>query len=258
MSNNSENINNLKVIILAAGKGKRLQSELTQIPKAMRLAAGKPLLHYVLKSVDFIENKKDIIIVAGFLKEIIIESFPEYTFAIQDDNNSLGYGTGAAVRYAEQAVGDYSGDVLILLGDTPLISRETILNLYAKHKENNSDCTVLSCGINDVLAIGRILRDEDGNFADIIENKVCSEELRQKIKEYNTGVMLFNSKKLFGQLKNLNANSQTGEFYLTDIPKLFLENNYKVGVYKSLNENEIHGANSIEELELIENILKRS
>ena len=81
----SENIKNLKVIILAAGKGKRLNSEDAQIPKAMRKANGKPLLEYVLKSVDFIENKKDIIIIVGYLKETIMGSFPEYTFAVQNE-----------------------------------------------------------------------------------------------------------------------------------------------------------------------------
>jgi len=246
---------NLKVVILAAGEGTRLHSEDAQIPKAMRLAAGNPLIHYVLKSVDFVENKKDIIIVVGYLKETIMEPFPEYTFVIQEIDRSVGYGTGFAVKCTEQEVGEFSGDVLVLMGDMPLISRETILELYREHKKNNNDCTNLSYEINKDLPFGRIIRDENGNYQGIIEKRDCTDE-QKKIREYNSGNAIFNSKKLFEQLANLKNNNKSGEYYLTDIPKLFIENNYKVGVYKSENQNEIYGVNSIEDLEFIENIIK--
>ena len=246
---------NIKAVILAAGKGTRLQSEHTHIPKSMRQVAGKPLLHYVLKSIDFIEDKKDIIIVVGFMKEMIMSEFSEQKFAIQGTH--YGYGTGSAVRYAEKEVDaeNFDGDILVLMGDMPLISNETLLNLYREHKQNNNDCTNLSCEINETLALGRIIRDENGNFSEIIENKDCTDEQRQ-INEYNTGNAIFNSKKLFEQLANITNNNKSEEYYLTDIPKLFLENNYKVGVYKSEKEYEIHGVNSEEDLKYIESILK--
>lgn len=245
---------NLKAVILAAGKGTRLQSEEIQIPKHMREAAGKPILEYVLKSVDFIE-KKDIIIVVGFKKEIIMEKFPEYTFAIQEESNPLGYGTGAAVRYAENLIGDFDGDIMVLMGDSPLITQNTLLNLYSEHKNKNNDCTNLSCENSAELALGRIIRDKNNNYLEIAENRDCTPE-QLKIREYNTGNAVFNSKKLFEQLANLKTNNKNGEYYLTDIPKIFIKNNYRVGVYKTENETEIYGANSIEELKLIENILK--
>jgi len=248
-------INDLKVVILAAGKGTRLNSEEVQIPKHMRKVAGKPILEYILKAVDFIENKKDIILVVGFMKKIIMDAFPdEYTFVIQDDTNSLGYGTGAAVRYTQNIIGEFSGDILVLMGDSPLISKETLLNLYQEHKNKNNDCTNLSVEVNETLELGRIIRDKNNNFLEIIENKDALEEQR-KIKEYNTGNAIFNSKKLFEQLANLKTNNKNGEYYLTDIPKLFMENNYKVGVYKSDKKQEIYAVNSTEELELVENIL---
>ena len=244
---------NLKAVILAAGKGKRLNSEEAQIPKHMREIAEKPILQYVLDSINFIK-KENIIIVVGYLKEMIMKAFPEYTFAIQDENNSLGYGTGAAIRYTENIIRDYSDDILVLMGDSPLIKQETLISLCREHKENNNDCTNLSCENKKTLALGRIIRDKNNNFLEIIENKDCTEE-QKTIKEYNTGNAVFNSKKLFEQLKNLNNNNKSGEYYLTDIPKLFYKNNYKVGVYKSQNSNEIYGANSIEELELIKKLL---
>ena len=246
-------MDNVKAVILAAGKGKRLQSEKMQIPKPMREAAGQPLLYYVLKSIDFIQDKKDIIMIVGYLKEMIMQAFPGYVFVVQDIDK--GYGTGAAARCAEEAVGGFSGDIFILFGDAPLVTQETLLNMREEHIKNNNDCTILSCEVNEVLALGRIIRDNSGNFCRIVENKDCTSE-QKNIKEYNASVMLANSEKLFEQLKNLTNNNSSAEYYLTDIPKLFLENNYNVGVYKSKNKNEIYGADSIEELERIENIIK--
>jgi len=245
----------LKAVILAAGRGTRLQSEEAQIPKHMREVMGKPVLHYVLQSVNFIEDKKDIIIVVGYMKEMITKAFPEYSFVEQ--NLEKDYGTGAAVRCTEEAVGNFSGDICVLLGDAPLITQETLLNMRYEHLLNQNDCTILSCEINEVLGLGRIVRDRGGHFYEIVENKDATEEQKQ-IKEYNASVMLFDSKKLFEQLKNLKNDNKKREYYLTDVPKLFLANNYKVGVYKSKNEAEIYGADSIEDLNRIENILKRN
>jgi bifunctional UDP-N-acetylglucosamine pyrophosphorylase/glucosamine-1-phosphate N-acetyltransferase/UDP-N-acetylglucosamine pyrophosphorylase len=246
------NVKNVKAVILAAGRGTRLHSEEAQIPKHMRKAAGKPLLHYVLKSIDFIEDKKDIILIVGYLKEAIIEAFPEYRFVEQDIEK--GYGTGAAVRSAEEAIGEFSGDIFILFGDAPLVTKNTLINMRNEHTASKNDCTILSCEIDEVMMLGRIMRDDSGNFVEIVENKDCTDEQRN-IKEYNASVMLVDSKKLFEQLKNLRNNNKSGEYYLTDVPKLFLNNNYKVGVYKSVNKNEIYGADSIEDLNRIESIL---
>ena len=248
----NDNIKDLKVIILAAGRGSRLHSKEAQTPKHMREVAGNPILYYILKSIEFI-NKNDIIIIVGFMKEIIMETFPEYTFVIQEEH--YGYGTGAAVRYADKELENFSGDILVLMGDSPLRTQETLLNLYREHKEKNNDCTNLSYEIDEILTLGRIIRDKNGNYQEIIENRDCNDE-QKKITEYNSGVAIFNSKKLFEQLANLKNNNKSGEYYLTDIPKLFIENNYKVGIYKSTNAIEIYGADSEEDLIRIENILK--
>ena len=226
-------VDNLKVIILAAGRGTRLNSDEANIPKHMRKVNGKPILDYMLNTLNFIK-KEDIILIVGYLKEIIMETFPEYTFVIQDLEK--GYGTGAAAKCAEEAIGDFSGNIFILQGDSPLITKETLMSMQNEHIKNNNDCTILSCELNEVLRLGRIVRGENGEFIEIVENRDATEKQKQEIKEYNASVMLADSKKLFEQLKNLKNNNNSGEYYLTDIPKLFLANNYKVGVYKSLNE----------------------
>ena len=252
MKTEDYSMENLKVVILAAGKGTRLSSEQIQIPKHLREIAGKPILGYILETLNFMENKKDIVIVVGYLKEMIMDSFPEYMFAIQGET---GYGTGYAVKCAKNAIGDYTGNIMVLLGDMPLITTETINNFINSHNENKNQCTILSCNMDKGMTFGRIIRDENNIFVQIIENRDCPPELKY-ICEYNTGIMIFDSKKLFEQLDNLKNNNSKEEYYLTDVPKLFLENNYKVGVYNTDNKNEFYGADSMKDLKNIENIIK--
>ena len=241
----------MKAIILAAGKGKRINSEEENIPKHLRKVAGKPLLQYVLDAVNFI-GKEDIIIVVGFLKEKIMDAFPGYNFAVQDEI----LGTGHAVKCAKSKVGDYKGDVLVLLGDTPLLEKSSLEKLTQYHQENKNHCTILSCQAEKHMPLGRIVRDEKDceKFCAIVEEKDCTPE-QKNIREYNTGVMLFDSEKLFEELENLKNNNKSSEYYLTDVPMLFIEKNYKIGVYKSENSNDIHGVNTVEDLQAAEKIL---
>lgn len=242
----------MKAIILAAGQGTRLKSESHQLPKVLHQANGHPLLHYVLKALDFI-YKKDITIVVGFLKEMIMndKEFCDYNFAIQSER----LGTGHAVKCAGDYFTDYDGDVVILCGDAPLINKQTLVDMEQFHKTNNNDCTMLSCYIDETLTgLGRIIKDGD-TFKEIVEDKDCTDEQRQ-IKEYNTGVMIASSKKLFEELENLKTNNSKNEYYLTDIPKLFLSKGYNVGVLTTSDKNEILAVNTMEELEIVENALK--
>jgi UDP-N-acetylglucosamine diphosphorylase/glucosamine-1-phosphate N-acetyltransferase len=241
----------MKAIVLAAGPGKRLQSETAQIPKHMRKVAGKPILQYVLNAINFI-NKEDIIIVVGFMKEMIIEAFSEYSFTIQEEL----LGTGHAVKYAKDKLERYKGNVLILYGDMPLIEQSTLKNFIEYHQTSKNQCTILSCYIDEYMPLGRIIRDDKDSekFLGIVEEKDCSAE-QKNIREYNTGVMIADSEKLFEELENLKNNNNNKEYYLTDIPKLFSEKNYNTGVYKSKNKHEIYGANTIGDLQAIEKIL---
>ena len=119
---------NIKAVVLAAGKGTRLQTEGVDLPKVMREALGKPLLHYVLEGLGFI-NKEDITIVVGYKKEKVTDYFSGYGFAIQAEQ----LGTGHAVMSAKEALDGYDGAVLVCCGDMPLITRETYEALVKTH-----------------------------------------------------------------------------------------------------------------------------
>ena len=242
----------MKAVILAAGKGKRLHSEQFSAPKVLREANGKPLLRYVVNNLSFIPDKKDIIIVAGYKKEMVFNAFNEgYTFAVQDEQ----LGTGHAVNCAREALKDYDGPVLVCYGDMPLFKKETYENLVKVHEEAGNDCTILT-GVSDRgLAYGRIIRDENGSFKGVVEDRDCTPE-QKKINELNVGIYVFDSKKLFsclGELKNSNAQ---GEYYLTDVPTIMMSKGYKIGTYTTHDDTEILGVNTPEDLVLCESLLK--
>ncbi len=242
---------NIKAVILAAGKGTRLQTEGSTLPKVMRLAAGKPLLGHVLNALDFIPAH-DCVIVVGYRKETVIESFPGYTFAEQEEQ----LGTGHAVMAAYSKLEGYSGSLLVCCGDMPLIKRETYLALVEAHRASDNVCTILSGSSELALPYGRILRDENGNFIGMVEEKDATFEQKQ-IRELNSGVYMFDAGLLRGVLSELKSDNAQGEYYLTDAPLLLKKQGHKVGVcYRELG-CEIIGVNTLEQLKQTEELLLR-
>lgn len=236
----------MKAIVLAAGKGKRLQSEKFNKPKVLREAKGRPLLDYVLENVSFIAPE-DTTVVVGYKKEMVKEAIAStYKFADQDEQ----LGTGHAVACAASQFENYDGPVLILYGDMPMIKRETYQALVNKHMEENAACTFLTAITESPLAYGRIIR-EDGKIVNIVEEKDCTPE-QFAIKERNVGVYVFDSKLLFENLKLLKNDNAQGEYYLTDVPKLLIAAGKAVSSYTIGDTCEIYGVNTLEDLEFCE------
>ncbi len=241
----------LKAIVLAAGKGTRLKSEDSDLPKVMRQVLGKPLLHYVLAGLSFI-HPSDTVIVVGYKKEKVTEAFPGYSFAEQKEQ----LGTGHAVMASREALKDYDGDILVCCGDMPLVRRETYETLYRTHVESAYSCTLLSGTSKESLPYGRIVRDERGDFKHIVEEKDCTPE-QKKIDELNSGVYMFRSEALFGALSELKNNNSQGEYYLTDVPGILLSHGERVGVCRREMDEELIGVNTMEQLLQVEEFLKR-
>lgn len=241
----------MKAIVLGAGKGKRLLSEQHDMPKVMRMANGKPLLQYVLDRLNFIEQK-DTAIVVGYKKEAVLENIQgEYQFAVQDEQ----LGTGHAVRMAESCFAGCSDDVLVCYGDMPLVTQKTYQGIVEEHKKSGADCTVLTAISDASLAYGRVIRDENGNFMEVVEQKDCTEE-QKKIKELNVGIYVFKCDLLFSYLKQLKNSNAQGEYYLTDVPKLMLEEGRKISIFSISGDTEIFGVNTPEDLEFCEQALR--
>ncbi len=239
----------IKAVILAAGKGTRLQSEGIHLPKVMRLAAGRPLLGHVLDALNFL-SKKDIILVVGYQKEAVLSAYPDYPAAEQLQQ----LGTGHAVRCAADRLAGFDGHVLVCCGDMPLMKRETYQDLISTHLRENNLCTLLSGHSEEALPYGRIVRDEAGRFARIVEDKDCTPEERA-IRELNAGVYLFYAPELLTCLGQLSCDNAQGEYYLTDVPALILARGGKVGVCDTCSPMEMLGVNTPAQLEAVDRAL---
>ncbi len=236
----------VKAVVLAAGKGTRLQTEGITLPKVMRLAAGRPLLAYVLDALSFLP-KENIILVVGYRREDVEGAYPEYTAALQAEQ----LGTGHAVQCAAPALEGFEGSVLVCCGDMPLMKKETYESLCRTHEEEGNVCTILSGISQEQLPYGRIIRDVDGRFSRIVEDKDCTPE-EKAVRELNAGVYLFRAPQLFEALGHLRCDNAQGEYYLTDVPGWMLNHGGKVGVCSSCTPKEMLGVNTPAQLEQVE------
>lgn len=233
----------MRAIVLAAGKGTRLLREGDDFPKAMKPLRGKPILGYVLTALEFLD-KKDISVVVGYKREKVSEVFSGYNFVVQDEQ----LGTGHAVKVCEQSFGDYDGPVLIMLGDMPMFKPQTLLDMFALQKVTGG-CVILTAISERKLPYGRIIRDENGKFIGVVEEKDCTPEQKQ-IRELNPSIYVFDAKQLFSALGELRTDNAQNEYYLTDVPAILQKRGVPVTTHTIRDDIQIIGVNTEQDLEL--------
>ncbi|MBC8490644.1 MAG: NTP transferase domain-containing protein [Bacteroidetes bacterium] len=245
----------LATVILAAGKGKRMENP--NKSKVMYELSGKPLIEYVVNLALKIDSDKIVIIVGhqkqsviNFIRERFSSEIGKIKFAYQDEQ----LGTGHAVMQTLDELKTFDGDVLILSGDVPLLSFDTIEKFISFHSDNNFTASLLSAIFENPKGYGRIIRDGEGKFIDIIEEK-DAEPYIKKIKEINSGIYLVDNKNLFEALRTLKTDNVQCEYYITDIFKYFKEKGFKIGAIPVENNLEITGINTIEQLNEMEKII---
>ncbi len=221
------------------------------LPKVVHAICGKPLAFYpanLLLSLGI----KNYYFIVGNQADLVKKKLGENeNYLIQ----SRPLGTADAVKSASEVLRDFSGEVIILYGDVPLITKRTILNLIDFHLKSKACATLITAEVPDPSGYGRIKRDSDGNFLDIIEEKDADEETKW-CKEINSGIYCFKSDYLFKYIEKIKPSVKTGEYYLTDIFRLFLKDKLKISTIKVKNYEEILGINSREELAEAEKIMK--
>jgi bifunctional UDP-N-acetylglucosamine pyrophosphorylase/glucosamine-1-phosphate N-acetyltransferase len=231
------------IIILAAGQGKRMQSNL---PKVLQPLAGKPLLFHVLDTAKY-ERPSTIFLILGHLKEMIINQLQDNTLCIIEQEAQLG--TGHAVLTLLPKLPKI-GHSLILFGDVPLISNQTI-NQLKRIYTSNQTMTLLTTHMQNPTGFGRIIRHSDGNIIAITEEKDATDE-QKRIQEVYTGICIIQNTYLHTFLPQLKNDNAQKEYYLTDLVKQFNQANIPVDGFISTNPMETQGINDKHQLHTLE------
>ena len=241
----------LAVAILAAGLGKRMKSP--DKPKVMFEINSRPMIDYVVE-LAFKVNADLVVPIVGHHREQVINyldnkfSGKDIKYAVQSEQ----LGTGHAVIQTAELLKDFEGEILILSGDVPLLKFETVEKLINEHFSAGNDATLLTTVFENSYGYGRIVRDSEGNFTGIVEEKDATDEQKQ-IKEINPAIYIVNSKVLFNALSKISPENNQKEYYLTDIFRYIPKE--KTGTVVTNDELEVTGVNSIEQLKEMEDSL---
>lgn len=245
-----------QIIILAAGKGTRMESDL---PKVLVPFNGKPLIKHLLDTIEAIENKPfgKPYVVVGYGKDLVIEQLGKNKYHYPEQKEQLG--TGHAVNAVRHTVKEETDNVVVLYGDHPFTTAKTINSLIEKQITTDKKIVMATVEVPDFedwrsifLGFGRIIRDENGKILKIIENKDATEE-EKKVLEVNPSYFCFDAKFLWAELEKLKNDNVQKEYYLTDILKSAVEQGLEVESIK-IEPKEALGANSKEELEMLEKL----
>ena len=240
----------LACIILAAGQGKRMKSSL---PKALHCIAGRPAIGWLLESVAALDPEKIIIVASPEGRDAVSKAAAHCETVIQEQAR----GTGDAVRAALPALEGFSGDVLILMGDMPLISTTTLRALIdERYKDSKTGLAVLGAEFSPPPAFGRLVLTNDGAVEKIIEDKDCSAAERN-IKLCNTGAFCVDGMELPQWIAQLDDKNAQQEFYITDLPAIAARDGVKTHVHVTHNHDEVQGVNSRADLAVLEHAVQK-
>ena len=249
MSNNNSCI----AIILAAGDGKRMKSDL---PKVMHILKDKPIIGHIVTALENIPEVEKIVVVVS-PKHTLVQEYlgdrAEYVVQLEQK------GTGHATLCTESLVAEQSKNVLVVYGDLPCLTSRSLEALVKEQEQKENQITMMTTSVQDFyewrapfLTYGRIIRNEQGNVSEIVEYKDASDS-QKNIHELNSGIYCFGSGWLFDQLKKLSPENAQGEYYLTDVIKMALERNENVGAV-ALSPEESVGVTTQEDLKTLENL----
>lgn len=238
-------------IILAAGKGKRMRDESApaEFPKVLRRACGRPLISYVIDTLNS-SGISDINIIVGFGADYVRRELGEsYHYILQSEQ----LGSGHAVLCAKDTLDDRGGHAIIMCGDSPLFTPKTISSLMSHHASSGAVITMISAELDNPTGYGRIKRDESGEITGVVEEK-CASDAEKSIREINGGAYAFDSCWLWENIEKMERN-EAGEMNLTDLVRVAVSQGRVVEAVPAALE-EVFGANTPEDLLRVEEIIK--
>ena len=237
-------------IVLAAGKGTRMKSEL---PKVLCEANGKSLVSYVLDALNAAGVEKQIVVV-GYRHELVREALasePQVEFALQEQQ----LGTGHAVMVCREFLQDWRGPVVVVAGDSPMLQTRSLEKLLQEYREQHPACLLGTLIHEQPHGLGRIVRDAAGTFVGIVEEKDCTDEQRE-IREVNMSTYVIDCQKLLWALDQLNNENQQQEYYLTDVPGILIAAGESVQALPVLDPIEALSVNTVEQLAQVEEAIR--
>ena len=236
----------LSIIILAAGKGTRMKSDLA---KVLHPLCGKSLVEWALDTVAPLHPDRTVVIVghqAEAVQNAVNQRFANIEFALQSEM----LGTGDAVKRAVPLLEGFEGDVIVTCGDVPLLKTETLRRLIQTRRENNSAAAMLVAQVDEPGSYGRVLCDDENRVLQIVEAKDATPEILA-VRNVNAGTYCFDAKLLWPQLARLTNSNKSGEYYLTDVVGFLANDNQRVDAV-FIGEREMTGINTREQLEELE------
>jgi bifunctional UDP-N-acetylglucosamine pyrophosphorylase / glucosamine-1-phosphate N-acetyltransferase len=237
-------------VVLAAGKGTRMKSDL---PKVLAPVCGRPMIEYVLDALTA-GGIQRIIAVIGYRAELVRETLKgrkNLTFALQVEQ----LGTGHAVMVCRELLVDHHGPVVVVAGDAPLMQSETVAALLAEFERRPTACVIGTAYCDNPEGLGRILRDENGNFLGIVEHRDATEVQRQ-IKEVSMSYYVFDCQNMLDALDYIRPDNDQGEYYITDLPRVFRSRGFEVRALPVLKPCEVLAINDMEELTAVEAVMR--
>ena len=252
--NDTTNSKALNVLVMAAGLGTRMKSKRA---KVLHELGGRPLIAHVVRAAAELAPEKIVVVVGHQSEDVEKATLAEVgelaAFVLQAEQR----GTGHAMECARTLLENSDSLLLSIYGDVPLIRAETMRKLIEHHRATGAACSILSVRLENPTGYGRIIRDEQGAFQRIVEQKDATEDER-KVREINSGIYCFETRDLFEALKRVEPKNQQGEYYLTDVAEIMLSMGRKVEVFLHADAREVSGINTRAELAEFENLLRRN
>jgi bifunctional UDP-N-acetylglucosamine pyrophosphorylase/glucosamine-1-phosphate N-acetyltransferase len=240
---------NVAVIIMAAGKGKRMRSHLI---KVLHPVLGKPMLSFTVEVVFEHLQPEKVVVIVGHQARTVRDTFPDRRITFIEQKEQLG--TGHAVTMTEPILADFKGTILILSGDTPLISAQTLAEMVQYHQQHKAALTLLTAHQEDPTGYGRVVRSAAGKVRKVVEEQDASKQ-ELKIQEVNTGIYCVETPFLYQSLATVRADNAQGEYYLPDIIASALRKKQKVKSFPATGPMEGMGINTRAELAHAEAIM---
>ncbi|WP_459954534.1 bifunctional UDP-N-acetylglucosamine diphosphorylase/glucosamine-1-phosphate N-acetyltransferase GlmU [Paenibacillus pini] len=236
-------------IVLAAGQGKRMKSKLY---KVLHPVCGKPMVGHVLDTVKQVNCERSIVVVGHGAEAVQSYLGEAAEYVLQEQQ----LGTGHAVKQAKPLIGSEEGSTIVVCGDTPLVTAETLESLTQLHESRKAAATVLTADMNNPKGYGRVIRHEDGGVLRIVEQKDCTPE-EDAVREINTGTYCFDNAKLFAALEKVTNKNVQQEFYLTDVIGILVEQGEVVLGYQTNDYAESIGINDRVALSEAEGLMRK-